>query len=206
MNCVKLYKLLRNCSECPSMNQCSNFQSIQKSIFDHVGRYRIVEISHLWLLSHTDWESVVICIICNRRICSQNSSLSPHIPTDSFHFWRFHQYSSTCHCNVCGDDMCGIVVSLAVREILGNFRSGKCLVGDRSIGELSVLGEVSVGEMSGRGIVLSGTCPSGNYPLGNCLSGICPRGSVRRASVQSGKCPRTPFSSCQEPINETIFV
>ena len=53
----------------------------------------------------------------------------------------------------------------------GKFPSGKC----------------PVGAMSGRGIVvLSGTCPSGNYRRGTVY-----RGSVRRGSVPSGKCPRT---------------
>ena len=52
-----------------------------------------------------------------------------------------------------------------------------------------------VGEMSGRGIVLLGSCPMGNYPSGNCLSGICPRGNVSRGSVQSGKYPVTEKSA-----------
>ena len=46
--------------------------------------------------------------------------------------------------------------------------------------------EVSVGEMSSRGIVRSGKCPSGKCPLRKCQSGICPRGNV-----QSGTCPYT---------------
>ena len=66
--------------------------------------------------------------------------------------------------------MCGIVVSLAVREILGNFRSGKCLVGDLSVGELSICprGSVRRGkpEMSGRGNVWSGNCLVGDLSIG----------------------------------------
>ena len=69
--------------------------------------------------------------------------------------------------------MCGIVVSLAVLEILGNFRSGKCLVGDRSIGELSI-------------------CPRGSVRRGNVRSGKCLvgelscRGPVHRVTIRRG--------------------
>ena len=59
-----------------------------------------------------------------------------------------------------------------------------------------------VGEMSGRGIILSGSCLTGNYPSGNCLSGICPRGSVRRGSVQSGKCPVTLKGALQRDYSD----
>ena len=72
--------------------------------------------------------------------------------------------------------------------------SGKCLVGDLSIGGLSICpqgsvrqGKCLVGEMSGRGPVRQVTIRRGTV----YLSGICPWGSVRRVSVQSGKCPVT---------------
>lgn len=50
-----------------------------------------------------------------------------------------------------------------------------------------------VGEMPGRGNVLSGNCPQGICPQrtctsGKCQSGICPWGSVSRGSVRSGNC------------------
>ena len=69
--------------------------------------------------------------------------------------------------------MCGIVVSLAVREILGNFRSGKFLVGDLSVGELSI-------------------CPRGSVRRGNVRSGQCLvgelscRGPVHRVTIRRG--------------------
>ena len=54
-----------------------------------------------------------------------------------------------------------------------------------------LVGKCPVGEVSGRGIVRSGKCPSGKCPSGKCQSGNCPRGSVSRGTVQSGNCPHT---------------
>ena len=58
------------------------------------------------------------------------------------------------------------------------------MVGEMSVPGNVLVGKCPVGEVSGRGIVRSGKCPSGK-----CQSGICPRGSVSRGSVRSGNCP-----------------
>ena len=56
---------------------------------------------------------------------------------------------------------------------------GNVLVGKFSVGE-------AFGEVSSRGIVHFGKCPSGKFQ-----SGICPWGSVGRRNVQLGKGPYT---------------
>ena len=76
--------------------------------------------------------------------------------------------------------------------------SGKCSVGEMSVWGNVLVGkcpveEVSFGEVSGRGIVRSGKCPSGKRQSGNC-----PRGTV-----QSGNCPHTVFQ-CYLTVNVLI--
>ena len=56
------------------------------------------------------------------------------------------------------------------------------------------MGKCPVGEVSCRGIVRSGKCPSGK-----CQSVICPRGSVR-----SGNCPTIIEKRCTDSGNVVL--
>ena len=59
-----------------------------------------------------------------------------------------------------------------------------CVYTRNGVVEKCPVGEVSVWQMSGWGIVRSRKCPLGNYPLGKGQSGICSQGNVILGTLQ----------------------